>query len=249
MQVTNALHRNSVVLFIGFVGLVLSGFWSSYYSNPLAMVSQGPDLTIVHLHGLVMTLWCAMLVSQAYLIRTNRRSWHRAIGKTSYVLAPLVVILQVVAMRNFMLSRQDMISQGSVTDGAAVFAALLFGMSALFAGLYGLAIYFRRSAPMHARFMIATVFVILAPATDRIVNGYFASIKNYLPQVHKNEALVAFALADIALLALTLWDWRSRPRRYVFPAILVALLAHQTFTLNAHRFALWREFCAWFLHL
>jgi len=33
-----------------------------------------------------------MLISQSYLIRTNRREIHRMMGKLSYLLAPLVII-------------------------------------------------------------------------------------------------------------------------------------------------------------
>jgi hypothetical protein len=37
------LERHSVLLFAGFVGLVLWDFGGSCYSNPWTMVSQGPD--------------------------------------------------------------------------------------------------------------------------------------------------------------------------------------------------------------
>ena len=71
MQLTGALYRSSILVFAAFSTLVLWGFWNSYYSNPLEMVALGNSITVVHLHGAGMTLWCVMLVSQAYLIRTN----------------------------------------------------------------------------------------------------------------------------------------------------------------------------------
>ena len=38
-----------------------------------------------HAHGIVLALWLVMLVVQAQLIRTQRRSLHRQLGKLSYV--------------------------------------------------------------------------------------------------------------------------------------------------------------------
>lgn len=37
MQLTSALYRSSVLYFAAFVLLVLFGFWSTYYSNPLQL--------------------------------------------------------------------------------------------------------------------------------------------------------------------------------------------------------------------
>jgi hypothetical protein len=249
MQLTSALYRKSVVIFGGFVVLVGWGFWSTYYSNPLAMTAQGPSVSLVHLHGLAMTLWCLMLCTQAYLIRTGRRSWHRAVGKASYGLAPLVIALQVMVMANFVPTQANLVDQGVVSDRGAVFMSLLLGMTAMFSGLYALAIYHRRNAAIHARLMVATALTVLAPATDRIVNTYFPTLTNYLPQVHKNEMLVAFLIADLLLIGLSIWDWRSRPRLKVFPIVLLAMLGYQAFTINAYRVAPWKELCQWFLRI
>ena len=90
MQLTSALHRNSIFVFSAFFALVIWGFWNSYYSDPVAMGALGSSVSLVHLHGAGMTLWCLMLVSQAYLIRSNRRSLHRLVGRSSVVLVPFL---------------------------------------------------------------------------------------------------------------------------------------------------------------
>ncbi|MBK8279641.1 MAG: hypothetical protein IPK94_05760 [Saprospiraceae bacterium] len=43
-----------------------------------------------HTHGLGMMMWCMMLISQALLIRINKNSIHRLIGKFSYLLVPYI---------------------------------------------------------------------------------------------------------------------------------------------------------------
>ena len=250
MQLTSTLYRNSIFVFAVFFTLVTWGFWSTYYSNPLEMVALGNSLTAVHLHGAGMTLWCVMLVSQAYLIRTNRRDLHRMIGRSSYVLAPVVIVLQWLVVRNVVLADPMMLGeQGTLTNFAAVFMSLVLGGSVLFTGLYALAIYFRRNTAIHARLMVATTIPILPPAMDRIVLTYFPGILDSLPAVHKSDALVAFAVADLFLIGLAVWDWRSRPRLRVFPLLLLVMLVYQTFTFNAHRVPLWSTFGEWFVSL
>ena len=250
MQLTSALHRNSLFVFGVFFTLVVWGFWSTYYSNPLEMVAGGSSISAVHVHGAGMTLWCVMLVSQAYLIRTNQRDLHRMIGRSSYVLAPFVIVLQLLVVHNVVPTDPMMLGeQGRLTDFGAVFMSLVLGGSVLFTGLYALAIYFRRDTAIHARLMVATTIPILPPAMDRIVLIYFPGILDSLPAVHKSDALVAFAVADLFLIGLALWDWRSRPRLRVFPLLLLVMLVYQTFTFNAHRVPLWSTFGEWFVSL
>lgn len=90
MQLTRSLYRNSVFFFVGFVFLVVLGFWDTYYSNPL-QVSKG----LVQIHGLLMTAWCGMIIGQAYLIRSNRRELHSVVGKASFIIAPAVFVSMV----------------------------------------------------------------------------------------------------------------------------------------------------------
>ena len=67
-----ALHRFGARLFIVFLALAVWAFWPSYF----ARLFEQPNLWF-HAHGVALTLWLVMLVVQAQLIRTQRRSWHR----------------------------------------------------------------------------------------------------------------------------------------------------------------------------
>jgi hypothetical protein len=53
----------------------------------------------MHSHGIVLTLWCLMLVAQPLLIRTRMNSLHKAIGKFSYLLVPLMIYTKVDLLR------------------------------------------------------------------------------------------------------------------------------------------------------
>jgi hypothetical protein len=98
MQLTNVLYRRSAVYFATFFALIIWGFWSTYYSNPLEIGAR-TNAAILQFHGIVMTAWCVMLVAQACLIRFNKRAMHRLVGTGSYVVAPVVVMSQMRIVR------------------------------------------------------------------------------------------------------------------------------------------------------
>lgn len=86
MQLDKALYRDGIVAFAVVTAIIVWGFWPGHYAHP----RQPLRATRYHVHGILMTAWLAMLLSQAYLIRSNRRAIHRMVGKASYVLAPLI---------------------------------------------------------------------------------------------------------------------------------------------------------------
>jgi hypothetical protein len=243
MDLTRSLQRNSVLFFSGFVLLVVWGFWSTYFSNPL----QVPN-ALVHLHGLAMTVWCALIVAQAYLIRTNKRDAHRLVGRASYAIAPMVFVLMIaVALGAIRRGREGLVLDGTITDfGYFVMSLGLVG-AVIFASLYTLAIRFRRNTAVHARLMLCTVFPIATAAVDRILDVYFPAFKAHLPVIAggPNTQLVTWGSADVMLLGLSIWDWRSHRRGNVFPPVLATLLAYHVFTANAHRIGAWRSFIDW----
>ena len=96
----------------GFAILSLSAivaFWPSYLARPFDTI----DAT-THVHAAAMASWCALLVAQPFLIRGGRTALHRALGKLSYVLAPLVVVaaLRLVQVRIQALSADDVRGAG-----------------------------------------------------------------------------------------------------------------------------------------
>src|SRR5262252_2720819 len=161
MRAEAALYRNSARFFALFLlGLVVA-FWPSYF----ARLFEQPSL-FFHLHGVALTLWALMLVAQAQLIRTGRRSLHRQIGKASYVLAPAVVAITVSFVHYRVAG--SLPSFERLPPFVPYFLALTLNSLIVFAVFYALAIYHRRDAGRHARWMISTVFPLFTPITDRL---------------------------------------------------------------------------------
>src|SRR5262249_36553418 len=70
--------------------VVIAGFAQVYY---LRVFFQKPPLTLLlHVHGLIMTLWCALFLLQASLVATRQYDVHRRVGAYGVGLAILVVL-------------------------------------------------------------------------------------------------------------------------------------------------------------
>ena len=65
--------------------IVLLGFARTYY---LKGFFAGPELpALVHLHGVVMTVWVALFIIQVRLVASRRTNIHRRLGVLSGVFA------------------------------------------------------------------------------------------------------------------------------------------------------------------
>ncbi|HUO66259.1 MAG TPA: hypothetical protein VMV37_01925, partial [Gammaproteobacteria bacterium] len=244
MRAEAALYRNSARFFALFLlGLVLA-FWPSYF----ARLFEQPSL-FFHLHGVALTLWVVMLVAQAQLIRTGRRPLHRQIGKASYVLAPAVVAITVSFVHYRVAG--SLPSFERLPPFVPYFLALTLNSLIVFAAFYTLAIYHRRDAGRHARWMISTAFPLFTPITDRLIGGHWPALAALAPRIDGSPILpvFGFALADLILLGLAAWDWRANRRVDVFASALAVLALYHLSALTLYRVPAWGAFCSWFLSL
>ena len=238
-----ALYRHSPRFFVVFLALTVWAFWPSYF----ARLFDQPSL-LHHAHGIVLALWLVMLVVQAQLIRTQRRPLHRQLGKLSYVLAPAVVLVTTAFVHQQLSGLAGIpVLPAPVLHSLALMLLSLVG----FALFYGFAIAKRRDSQTHARWMVCTVFPMFTPVTDRLIAAHWRPLIGALPRIEGNPVLpvVGFALADLILLALSWWDWRTNRRLNVFPVALGVLLVYHAGTLTLHRVPAWNAFGVWFLGL
>ncbi len=191
----------------------------------------------MHTHGVALILWCLMLITQAYLIRSKWNGLHKRIGKFSYVLVPLIIITTIDLLR-YRLRDQ------SLETMDYFFVALVINALIAFVIFYALAIYHRKRSGLHARYMICTIFPMVTPATDRIIGFHFPSLYPYLPTIEGNPIapVVGFLIADLILVGLCIWDWRSHKRWNVFPVALLILLLYHYSVLNFYKFKFWMTF-------
>ena len=161
---------------------------------------------IMHFHGIIMMGWVLMLLVQPILILKGKIKWHRWVGALSYVLAPLVVLALYLANRDNYFS-------GLAEGGqhlAVRFLAVTFPDIVFFAILYSLAIFYRKNAALHMRFMCSTAFLFISPALDRILETYLGI------QGFSNGIIIVLSLVGIITLVDSLRTKRISPFSVVF---------------------------------
>jgi len=231
------LHRYAVVWFASFLFFAIWAFWPSYFSR----VSEQTELRL-HLHGIALTLWCMMLIAQAYLIRTKRRALHRKIGALSYALVPIVVATTIN------LIHYRMKGGGTLPEIGLYQIALMVNAVIAFLLIYCLAIVYRKQPELHARYMVCTVFPLFTPVTDRWISANWPALLSLVPSLNGVPIVqvLGFALADLLLVGLIVWDLRAKRRVHTFAIALGIIATYHASVLSLYRFEFWRTFSDWF---
>jgi hypothetical protein len=237
MKLEKSLYQKSYLYFIVFFLFMLWGFWFTYFTNILQQENYR-----LHLHGAALILWCLMLIMQPYLVRAKKVAIHKKTGKLSYLLVPLLLFSTID------LLRYRLPGKAALTNSDNFFIALVLNALLAFLILYGLAIYHKGKGTVHARYMLCTAFPMFTPITDRIISIFFPSLLGYVPTLDGNPIvpIYGFALADLLLLFLCIWDWRSHRRWNVFPFALLLLIGYHISVLTFYKYPFWIKFCAWF---
>lgn len=223
------MQRTSVFYFAGLLLLAVAAFWPTY----LFPRRYEADWH-VHLHGVAMFLWMALLIAQAGLIRARERALHRALGKASYALVPAVVASTVLLAHYRM--RQGL------NEELLYFFAVQLGLLVVLVVAYGMAMARRREPPVHARYMACAALALVDPIVARLLY-FFAGATPPLMQV------VTFGLVDAILLALIRADLKAgRPAR-VYPGMLALFAASQLPVFIVPALPAWRAFAEAFAAL
>lgn len=215
--------------FVAYLAIALVAFWPTYLSQPRA------SSVYTHLHALTATAWMIMLIVQSWAIGSRRIGLHRASGKTSYVLAPAVVLAML-------LLAHDRIRLAPPGEGYAIQTYVLYlqvSLALLFTLSYALAIATRRSVARHSRFMVCTALTLIDPILIRIVLWVD-------PAPDWNPQWLTFGVNWLAFLVLIWAERHNRTGRGVFPIMLAVFVAVQLpavlgFTLSPA----WQAFAAW----
>ena len=157
------VHVNRVIYTwasLGAVLIVFAGFARSYY---LKGIFGTPAISfLVHLHGLVMTLWFVLFFVQVRLIAIQRVAWHRRLGLFGGALAVLVVgVGTVTAITAAALGH-------SPGPPPLVFLTIPLGDMVTFGTLVSLGLAYRHRAGLHKRLLLLASLATLTAAIARI---------------------------------------------------------------------------------
>lgn len=150
---------------VGIFLVIFAGFARTYYLKALFGTRALPLL--LHLHGLIFTLWFALFFIQVRLVARHRIDLHRRLGIIGAVLAPLAACVAIAV--SFHAGRRSyMANPGSLAMNLRPLA-LDFGSSLTFVVLVAAGLYFRRRGDIHKRVMVLASCGLLFPAVGRFL--------------------------------------------------------------------------------
>jgi hypothetical protein len=216
---------------IGFPLLVLIGYFKSYYFSAFFSDARPIPTKLVHLHGLVMSLWVLYFVAQVALIRTKNVKLHMTTGLAGIALAAVVVIVGMATAVDSNLIRH------TAPPGMNPHAFFILPASdmAVFVLFFAAAIYYRKRPAEHKSLMFLTVVNFLPAALFRI------------PLIPA-EYVILWAFGVPALLAIGALAWHSLKHRkvnHVFAIGTLILIAGIPVRLFGGETQAWLRFVGW----
>jgi hypothetical protein len=150
---------------VGTFLIVFAGFARSYFLKVLFGTRALPLL--LHLHGLIFTLWFVLFFTQTLLVARHRVDLHRRLGIVGAVLAPLAACL-AISVSFHAGKRHYLADPASLVLSVRPFA-LDIGSSLTFALLVAAALYFRQRGDVHKRLMVLASCGLLLPGMGRLL--------------------------------------------------------------------------------
>ncbi len=236
----NGDSRRSERRFFGGMAVVLlitvfAGFAPTYY---LRATFGSPELTPSLLaHGFAFSAWMVLLVVQTALVAANRTDIHRRLGVGGVVLAVLMMVLGVhVAITR--TASGLVLSPPGVS--ALSFLTVSLGAIVVFPVLLGSALWFRKRADIHKRLVLIATLELVMAAVGRLPGIFIplGSIALGVPGL--------FMVTDLFLVAIAIYDWRSRGR--IHPATLwggAFFIVSQPLRGMLGATAAWTSFATW----
>ena len=187
--------------FLAIFIIAVIGFFKSYFGLIPDFINVD---TTMHFHGMVMTTWFGLLIVQPILIRKKQFQIHRFLGKSSYVLVPIIIYSMIIITKH-MYIREGSTSMTEKERLADLFLPL--SQMIAFAVLYILAMINKSRTPFHLRYIIACSLVMLSPGLERIPIYWFN-------QPEQQSTIFSFIVSDIILAGLILYDRKTKIKKY-----------------------------------
>jgi hypothetical protein len=208
--------------------IVFAGFARTYYLKELFGTPALPGL--LHVHGLVMTLWFALFLTQVSLIAAGRTDLHRRVGVAGALLAALVVVVGVTtAITAARLGH-------SPGPPPLMFLTIPLGDMLVFPALVGAGLYFRRRSDFHKRLMLLSSLGILTAAIARIP----------LDLITAGGLPLFFGLTDLCIVTCIAYDTVKNHRLHpAFGWGALFIVVSQALRFMLAGTSSWAQFAAW----
>ena len=186
--------------------IVLAGYFRTYYFSAFFDVPAIAN-SLVHFHGIVMSVWVLYFVAQIALIRSKNVKLHMTMGFAGIALALLVIVVGMATAYDAQLVR------GAAPPGINPHSFFLLPVSdmTIFVVLFAGAIYYRKRPAAHKGLMLLTAINFMPAALFRI------------PAVPP-EYSYFWAFGVPAVLAVGALVWQTRKAGKLNPAFAAGVL-------------------------
>jgi len=181
---------------VAMAATVFLGFARSFFLRPLFPNWPSPAEPIFYMHGTLFTAWTILFVVQTSLVATGRTPLHRKFGAFGALLALSMVFVGTYGA--LVAARRETGFVGIPVPGLQFLVVPVVDM-VLFATFVGLGVGRRRDTQAHKRWMLLASFNLLTAAIAR----WPAVITIGGPPLY-------FALTDLFVVALVVWDRKSQ---------------------------------------
>ena len=221
---------------LAMLAVVFVGFSRSFFLKPLFPGHPAPSEKVFYVHGVIFTAWMLFLIVQSVLIGARRTPVHRRLGWLGVALA---VAMVAIGWYGAAVSAARPAGVIGVTQPGLEFFAFPFFDMVLFGAFVALAIAARTRPQSHKRWMVLATTNLLTAAVGRFP---------WLPSTL--HPMVFFGLTDVFVVALALWDLKSRRRLH--PVTLwggLLMIAMQPLRVPLAKTAGWLAFATWAVDL
>jgi hypothetical protein len=142
--------------------LIFAGFARTFYLK--GMFASPPLSPLLLLHGVIMTAWIVLFITQIALVSAERTDLHRRLGIAGGVVAALIVIVGLMAGVD--AGRRGFSPSPQVTP--VMFMAIPLIDVVVFGFLVAAALWNRGRPAAHKRLMLLATLGILTPAVARL---------------------------------------------------------------------------------
>lgn len=198
-----------------FVAIAFGGFFETYWLQIARGTFTGSPM--MHLHGLLFSLWTLFFLSQALLVANGKLKKHRAWGLFGISLATAMLFTgMAVAIEGL----QDRLEAG-YGDAARAFTIVPVTAVLMFAGFVAAAVINLKRPEWHKRLMLLATTALLQAAMARF---FFLAATGGGPGLRPglvaplpiSRTMVPVFLVELLIVAAMVHDWRSYGR--VHPA-------------------------------
>jgi hypothetical protein len=226
--------ENAGYYFIGLLIIVLLGFWPSYFSR---FFDGTADFnSYFHFHAVTAFFWLILLIVQPTLIHKKKIHLHKALGKLSYILIPLIFISVMLLAHNRITGNEEDLGLSLWIPFKDLFVLTI---------AYFIAIKYRHNIQIHARGMIAAGIVLIEPALVRFILNTFFPESGFAPEGY----LATIFLIYLLFAGLIFAERKQKVGRWVFPLILGTYIFVHSVIIFQIQIGPWQAFAKWFASL